>query len=188
MAIPATMNALVLEKFGTLPTLQRVPVPRPGATEILVKIEVAPINPADLSFMKGYYSSVKKVPVTVGSEGAGVVVEAGSDPYARSLIGKKVAILVEKGQHGCFAEYAVAEAMQAIEFPDSYCFEMGASGIVNPLSVVLMYKKIEERKDKAVISNPGASALGRMLYRLLTHHGIPVINIVRRKEQADMLK
>jgi NADPH:quinone reductase-like Zn-dependent oxidoreductase len=60
-------------------------------------MEVSPINPADLSFMKGYYSSAKKLPVTIGSEGAGLVVEAGSDPYARSLIGRKVAILVEKG-------------------------------------------------------------------------------------------
>lgn len=61
--------------------------------------------------MKGYYSSVKKLPVTLGSEGAGVVVDTGSDPYAKSLLGKKVSILVEKGQHGCFAEYAVAEAI-----------------------------------------------------------------------------
>lgn len=178
--IPPTMKALVLEKFGSPPKYMDVPVPRPGNSEILVKMEVSPINPADLSFMKGYYSSAKKLPVTIGSEGAGVVVDAGADAYARSLIGKKVAILVEKGQHGCFAEYAVAESVQAIPFPDEYSFEEGASGLVNPLSVMLMYKKVAERKDQAVISNPGASALGRMLYRLLKHHGIPCINIVRR--------
>lgn len=38
-----------------------------------------------------------------------------------------------------------------------------------------------------MISNPGASALGRMLHRLMKYHGIPVINIVRRKEQADII-
>lgn len=65
---------------------------------------------------------------------------------------------------------------------------MGASGIINPLTVFLMYKKVEERKDKAVVNNPAASALGRMLYRLLTHHKIPVINVVRRKEQAEILR
>lgn len=60
--------------------------------------------------------------------------------------------------------------------------------MVNPLSVVLMYKKVLEREDRAVISNPGASALGRMLYRICKNHNIPVINIVRRKEQAEILR
>lgn len=96
--IPQTMKALVLDKFGAPPRYTEVPVPRPGVGEVLVRIEVAPINPADLSFQKGYYSSVKKLPVTLGSEGTGVVVETGSnDPYALSLIGKKVALIVEKG-------------------------------------------------------------------------------------------
>ncbi|KAL4506946.1 hypothetical protein ABPG72_001367 [Tetrahymena utriculariae] len=186
--IPPTMKALVLEKYGAPPIYVDVPVPRPGHSEILVKVIVSPINPADLSFMKGYYSSQKKIPVTLGSEGAGIVVDAGADPYAMSLIGKKVSILVEKGQHGCFAEYAVSEAIQAIPFPDNYSFEEGASGLVNPLSVVLMYKKVQEREDRAVVNNPAASALGRMLYRICKHSNIPVINIVRRKEQANLLK
>lgn len=56
------------------------------------------------------------------------------------------------------------------------------------MSAMLMWRKVQERKDKAVISNPAASALGRMLYRLLNHHGVPVINIVRRKELANQLR
>lgn len=181
------MRGLVLETYGKNPEVKEIPVPKPNVNEILVKIEVAPINPADLSFMKGYYSSQKKLPVTIGSEGSGICVDAGPDEYSQSLIGKKVSILVEKGQHGCFAEYAVADSLQAIPFPDHYSFVEGASGLVNPLSVMLMLKKVQERKDKAVVSNPGASALGRMLYRLMKFYDIPVINIVRRKEQAEML-
>lgn len=56
------------------------------------------------------------------------------------------------------------------------------------MTVALMHKKTLDRKVKAVISNPAASALGRMLLRYFRYHGIPVINIVRRQEQMDMLK
>lgn len=86
-AIPEKMKALVLEKYGVPPKCLELPVPKPEGTQILVRIEVAPLNPADLSHMKGYYSSTKELPVTIGLEGAGVVVDAGTDSYARSLIG-----------------------------------------------------------------------------------------------------
>jgi len=77
--LPKTMKALVLEEFGGTPILKDVPVPKPKYNEVLIKIEYAPLNPMDLSFLKGYYSSVKKLPVTIGFEGCGTVVASGGN-------------------------------------------------------------------------------------------------------------
>lgn len=101
------MKALVLEEFGGIPTLKDVPVPKPKYNEVLIKIEYAPLNPMDLSFLKGYYSSVKKLPVTIGFEGCGTVVASGGGFYGWTLVGKKVAVYVQRSPHGTFAEYAV---------------------------------------------------------------------------------
>ncbi|EAR90916.1 zinc-binding dehydrogenase family oxidoreductase (macronuclear) [Tetrahymena thermophila SB210] len=186
--IPKTMKALVLEEFGKPVQLKEIPVPKPRYNEVLIKIEYAPLNPMDLSFLKGSYSSVKKLPVTPGFEGSGTVVASGGGLYGWSLIGKRVAVYVQRSPHGCYAEYAVTNAFQCITVPETVSFENAASGLVNPLTVVMMHKKTLKKKAKAIISNPGASAVGRMIYRYFTANGIKVINIVRRQEQVDLLK
>lgn len=77
--IPKTMKALVLEEYGQPLKLKEVPVPKPRKNEVLVKVECSPLNPMDLSFIKGSYSSAKKLPATPGFEGSGVVVASGGN-------------------------------------------------------------------------------------------------------------
>ncbi len=43
-------------------------------------------------------------------------------------------------------------------------------------------------KTPCVVNTAAASALGRMMIRYFRTNGIKVINIVRRKEQVDILK
>lgn len=57
-------------------------------------MESAPINPSDLSFMKGNYSSKKTLPCTPGFEGSGVVVENGGGLLGWKVTGKRVAVAV----------------------------------------------------------------------------------------------
>jgi NADPH2:quinone reductase len=64
-----------------------------------------------------------------------------------------------------------------------------ASGIVNPLTVIGMihnYNKVPGKKG--IINSAAASALGRMLNRYCLTLGIPLLNIVRKDEQAELLK
>jgi len=45
----------------------------------------------------------------------------------------------------------------------------------------------KSEKHAAIVSTAAASALGRMIARLGRQHGLPVINIVRRQEQVELL-
>jgi NADPH:quinone reductase-like Zn-dependent oxidoreductase len=56
-----------------------VPIPKLKKNEVLIKIECSPLNPMDLSFIKGSYSSVKKLPATPGFEASGTVVASGGN-------------------------------------------------------------------------------------------------------------
>lgn len=55
-AAPKMMKALVLAEDGSV-AVQDVPIPKPRDGEVLVKILAAPINPSDIAFLKGFYSS-----------------------------------------------------------------------------------------------------------------------------------
>jgi NADPH:quinone reductase-like Zn-dependent oxidoreductase len=45
-----------------------------------------------------------------------------------------------------------------------------------------------ERRARAVVQTAAASALGRMVIRLAASRGVEVVNVVRRREQVEMLK
>lgn len=59
---------------------------------------------------------------------------------------------------------------------------------VNPLTALAMLEKTQAGGHKAIVHTAAASSLGRMLNRLFNSEGIPIINIVRREEQVELLK
>ena len=111
-----TMKALVLGTDQTI-TIQDVPIPRPRDGEVLVKVMAAPINPSDLAFLKGFYSSEKPSPSTPGFEGSGIVVENGGGIIGWSLVNKRVALSVQNGFNGTYGQYAVANSQEVMTIP-----------------------------------------------------------------------
>jgi NADPH:quinone reductase-like Zn-dependent oxidoreductase len=72
MTIPRTMRALQLESFDG-PNglhLREVPIPTPGAGQVLVKLHAAAVNPSDLMFMRNDYGIQRTLPTTPGSRDA----------------------------------------------------------------------------------------------------------------------
>jgi len=55
---------------------------------------------------------------------------------------------------------------------------------INPLTAMALLDYAKTKKTKTVIINAAASALGKMLNRLLPTEEIDVINIVRKEEQV----
>src|SRR5215475_11410193 len=110
------MTALVADAAGpdektALANLRvaKLPMPRPGKGQVVVKIEAAPCNPADLYWITGRYGIDRPLPATPGFEGAGTVVASGGGMLARWLRGKRVAC----GGHessGTWAEYCLVDA------------------------------------------------------------------------------
>jgi len=123
-------------------------------------------------------------PVEVGNEGAGTVIAAGSDPEAQKLLGKVVAIL----GGAMYAQYRLIAANQCLPLLPGTPASEGASCFVNPLTVLGMLETVKEEGFKGLIHTAAASALGQMLVKVCQADGIPLVNIVRRQEQVDLLK
>ena len=75
------------------------------------------------------------------------------------------------------------------EISDEVPIQCAASGIVNPITVIAMVDNYKTLGLKGgIIHTAAASALGRMLNRWCQKEKVPLLNIVRRKEQAEILK
>jgi NADPH:quinone reductase-like Zn-dependent oxidoreductase len=191
--IPSTMQAVVLIEIGAAPTVATIPVPQPGPGEVLVKMHTSPINPSDLAFLAGGYGIKKPFPVVPGFEGSGTVVAAGKGILPKLWLDKKVACAASPQLNGCWAEYMVTSASSCVPLSKKISMEQGSMMFVNPMTAIAffdVYKNTPNpsKKLRGIINTAAASALGKMIIQLGKQKGIPVISVVRRDEQVEMLK
>lgn len=193
LAIPKTMRAVQLREYDGKPesiTVGEIPVPRPGPGQVLVKVFASPVNPSDLMFIQGLYGFKKSLSAVPGFEGSGTVVEAGAGAFPRFLKGKRVACAAAdpKISGGMWAEYVVTSAQLCIPLRKAVSLEQGASLLVNPFTAWALMDEARRGHHRAVVQTAAASALGRMIVRLGQRFSIPVINVVRRSEQVELLR
>jgi NADPH:quinone reductase len=188
-----TMRAVQLAAYdGRSESLRvaNVPLPSPGAGEVLVKMHAAPINPSDLAFIRGAYGFRKALPAIAGFEGSGTVVATGSGVMARLLAGRRVACAVADPQSagGTWAEYTVAAALRCVPLRKTVDPDQAAMMFVNPLMAWALLDEARRGHHRAAVQNAAAGALGKMLIRLARRFSLPLINIVRRAEQVELLR
>ncbi|MGT2459861.1 zinc-binding dehydrogenase [Cupriavidus basilensis] len=217
MPIESTRTALqlrsLIKRGGELElSLASVDIPRPGPNEVLVRVEASPLNPSDLGLLFGAadMSTAKaggsagqpvvtaRVPegamksmagradvsMPVGNEGAGVVVEAGTSAAAQALLGKTVAAI----GGAMYSQYRCIPAEQCLVLPEGATPAEGASSFVNPLTALGMVETMRREGHSALVHTAAASNLGQMLNQICLKDGVGLVNIVRKQEQADLLK
>jgi NADPH2:quinone reductase len=193
MALPDSMRAVQLRAYDGQPesiAVVQMPVPRPGLGEVLVRVFASPINPSDLMFIRGLYGFKKPLPAIPGFEASGTVVEAGTGMMPRFLKGRRVACAAAdpKVTGGMWAEYVVTPAQFCIPLRKDVDLEQGAALLINPITAWGLVHEARRGRHHAVVQTAAASALGRMIVRLAKRFSIPVINVVRRTEQVELLR
>jgi len=119
-----------------------------------------------------------------GNEGAGTVVAAGSSEAAQRLLGKKVAA----AGGGMYAQYRIVDLSLCLELPEGLSAADGASAFVNPMTALGMIETMRMEDHVALVHTAAASNLGQMLNRLCQEEQVPLVNIVRRPEQEELLR
>ena len=193
-------------------SLLEIDVPQPKPHEVIVRVEAAPINPSDMWPMFGpanlaeaslEYSDDKKVMsaplypgmasrigsrldqvLPVGNEGAGTVIAAGDSDAAQALMGKTVAIL----SGATYSEYCCVPVQACMAHNEGTTAVQAASSFVNPLTALSMVDTMRMEGHTALVHTAAASGLGQMLNKICLAEGVPLVNIVRKQEQADILK
>ncbi len=85
------MRAVIVERFDTPPTVQDVPIPKPAAGQVLVKIEASGLCHTDIHAARGDWPVKPSLPFTPGHEGVGIVEKLGAD-VTNLTVGDRVAL------------------------------------------------------------------------------------------------
>lgn len=172
------MKAIVFQEPGRFDPdmLRDVPVPKPGAGEVLVRVATAGLNFADLMMRSGTYPHPKGYPLVAGLEMAGEIVEVGS--LVRGFApGDRVAAFSENA--GAFAEFCAVPEERLIRLPGKVSFEVGAAAYIQATTAWnLLHRVSVTRPGDVILVHAIGGGVGLNLTQLAKKAGATVIGTV----------
>ncbi|NHZ91071.1 zinc-binding dehydrogenase [Massilia sp. CCM 8733] len=169
------MKALILKRYGGPGQIDFADLERPTIKddEILVRVHAAGLNPIDNMIPKGDFKPIIKLrlPATMGSDLAGVVVETGSR-VTRFKVGDAVfASLFDLGA-GSLAEFAAVPEHAAALKPANLDFVQAASiPMVGLTSWQALAERAAVKPGQKVFIPAGSGGIGTFAIQLAKHLG-----------------
>ncbi len=178
------MKAILIQEDKSL-VWSEVPEPQLKAKHIVVKIEAAALNRADLLQRDGLYPPPPGWPEWMGLEIAGVVVEANKGE--RWKVGDKVCALLGGGG---YAEKVVIPEDMAMSVPEGLSMvEAAAIPEVFATAYLNLFIEGEMKKGDTVFVQAGASGLGIAVIQLAKKSGASkIITTVSSDEKASFVR
>ena len=172
------MKALILKRYGKSGQLAFADIPRPTIKpdEMLVQVHAVGLNPIDNVIPKGTFKPILKfkLPATMGSDLAGIVVEVGSR-VTRFKLGDAVFASIFDLGTGSLAEFAVVPESAAAIKPANLDFVQAAS---IPMVGLTSWQALKERahlkSGQKVFISAGSGGIGTFAIQLAKYLGAKV--------------
>lgn len=181
------MKAILIDKDKSL-SWSDVPDPIIKPDEVLVKIEAAALNRADLMQREGDYPPPPGCPEWMGLEISGEIVEVGNGVKEKSnwKIGDKVCALLGGGG---YAEYVAVKYDMLMRVPKN-CSMVEAAAIPEAFATAYLNLFIEGKikEGNTLLMHAGASGLASVIIPMAKAFGIRVITSVLSDEKAESIK
>ena len=165
-----------------------VPDPVIKADEVLVKIDAAALNRADLMQREGDYPPPAGCPEWMGLEISGEIIEIGPEARQRSTwqLGDKVCALLGGGG---YAEFVSVKYDMLMPVPKN-CSMIEAAAIPEAFATAYLNLFIEGgiREGNTLLMNAGASGLASVVIPMAKAFGVRVITTVRTDELAKNIQ
>ena len=182
------MKAIRIHQFGpTEEVLQyeEVPTPAPGPQELLIKVEAAALNRADISLRRGAYRvAPEDLPIIPGREFAGQATALG--PGVQGFrVGQRVVAYPGKGG---YAEYAVAKASLTRPVPDGV--ESTVAAAIPTVFLTAWFALLEDGKIKSgdqILIQAGGSGVGTAAIQVAKHLGARILTTAGTDEKYSRL-
>ena len=181
------MQAALLTHYGQVtPLIKTVPVPTPRATDVLVRIRAASLNPIDLKTMAGGLKFLLpyRMPLILGSDFAGEIVAVGNQ-VTQFRVGDAVYGRPRKSRIGTFAEYLAVDAADIALKPRNLTFnEAAAIPLVGLTSYQALHDILRVKPGQKVLIQAGAGGIGTIAIQLATYLGAQVATTTSPKNFA----
>ena len=205
MNIPKVMRAMLLEAQHQPLKLAEVPVPQPGAGQVLIKVHTCGVCRTDLHVLDGDLTE-PKLPLILGHQMVGTVVQLG-ERVDRFTLGQRIGVpwlgytdgtcrYCLRGQEnlcdhpeftgytldGGYAEFAVADQRYCFPLPESYNDIEAAPLLCAGLIGYRTYRLAGEHVERLGIYGFGAA--GHIIAQVATHEGKRVFAFTRPGDVA----
>ena len=185
------MKAFIVDRYGSSDNVRAAEMPDPEVREndVLVQVHAAGVNLLDSKIRNGEFKQILpyRLPVILGNDVAGVVVQAGSR-VRRFKPGDEVYARPGKDRIGAFAEFiSIREDDLALK-PEQLTMEEAAS---IPLVGLTAWQALIERgnlkKGQKVLIHAGSGGVGTFAIQLAKHVGATVATTTSAAN-ADLVK
>ncbi|MGW6404567.1 NADP-dependent oxidoreductase [Streptomyces sp. NPDC055134] len=164
------MKTFMIERYGDKSAVRagEMPDPQVGADDVLVRIHAASVNPLDLKLRDGAFKAFLpyRLPLVLGNDLAGVVVQVGS-AVTRFAVGDEVYARPDKDRIGTFAELIAVHQDDVALKPATLTMQEAAS---LPLVALTAWQALVERAQvrpgQKVLIHAGAGGLGSIAVQL----------------------
>ena len=179
------MKAALIDRYGSndAVSVADIDIPSLGATDLLVRVHAASVNPVDIKTRDGKLKTLLKYrfPLVLGNDLSGVVSDVGSR-VTRFKKGDAVYARVDKNRIGTFAEFAVVRDGAAALKPTNVTFEEAAS---LPLVALTAWQALVEigrlGANQRVLIHAGSGGVGSVAIQLARHMGATVFTTVGKR-------
>ena len=174
------MNAILVRQFGgpEVLRLEDVPDPKPGPSEVVVRIRAAGVNPVDTYIRSGTYARKPALPYVPGSDGAGEIESVGAE-VKNIHVGDRVYIAGygnKPSGAGTYAERAICATSQIYPLPSRVSFAQGAAlGVPYGTAYRALFQRAAARPGETVLVHGATGGVGVAAVQLARAHGLRVI-------------
>jgi len=172
------MKAVRFDEYGDVDVLKvaDVPVPEPGAGQVLVRVRAAGINPGEAKIRDGLLA--ERWPATFpsgqGSDLAGVVDRLGPD-VTTVAVGDEVIGWVDT--RSSQAEYAVVDAGNLTSKPAAVPWEAAGALAVAGFTAWAAVRSVNLKTGETVVISGAAGGVGSLAVQLARRAGATVVGI-----------
>ena len=164
------MKAIRIHEFGGADVLklEDVPRPEPAANEVLVRVYAAGVNPVDGKIRDGMMKDGMKLPITLGSDFAGVIEQVG-DGVTEFAKGQAV---YGSNSLGAYAEYLSVSINNLAIKPQTLNFIEAASvPVVAQTAWEGLFVRGKWMDGETVLIHGGAGGVGIFAVQFARHKG-----------------
>jgi alcohol dehydrogenase len=185
------MKAALINRYGSndAVSVADIDIPTLGATDLLVRVHAASVNPVDIKTREGKLKTLLKYrfPLVLGNDLSGVVSDVGS-LVSRFKKGDAVYARVDPNRIGTFAEFAAVRDGAAALKPTNVTFEEAAA---LPLVALTAWQALVEigklGANQRVLIHAGSGGVGSVAIQLARHMGATVFTTVG-KRNVELVK
>ena len=188
-----TMYAAAIDEFGGPITPHTLPVPEVGPDEILIRVESAGVGVWDPFEREGGFADATAeqthFPYVLGSEGAGTVIDVGSQVRDFKKGDRVYATAITNPKGGFYAEYVAVKASDASAIPRALTVEQAG---VMPVDAITALRGLDDtlklKRGESVMIFGASGGIGHMAVQLAERMGARVFAVASGDDGVDLVQ